>query len=59
MLRKKRQQATLGELEAAGRVPQGHFLRQVDQKIEWQPFQAELEGLMKYLVNASGRFAEA
>ena len=45
MLGKKRQQTTFGELEAEARVPQGHFLRQVDHKIDWQPFQAELERL--------------
>lgn len=44
-LGKKRQQAAFGELEAAARVPQGPFLRQVDHKIDWQPLQAELEGL--------------
>ena len=27
-----------GDLEATGRVPDGHFLRKIDGQIDWRPF---------------------
>jgi IS5 family transposase len=45
MLGKKQGQMSFGELEAAHRVPQSHFLLQIQGKIDWQPFQEALAEL--------------
>lgn len=45
MLGKKQGQMSFGEMEAAHRVPEGHFLRQIDKQINWQPFLEAMEGL--------------
>ncbi len=33
------------DLEATGRVPEGHFLKKIDNQIDWRPFQKVLEPL--------------
>jgi len=45
MLGKKPGQMSFGEMEAAQRVPAGHFLRRIEEQIDWQPFQEALAGL--------------
>ncbi len=45
MLGKKSGQMGFGEMEAAGRVPEGHFLREIDRKIDWRPFEETPSGL--------------
>jgi IS5 family transposase len=45
MLGKQTGQMGFGDMEATGRVPQGHFLRQIDRQIDWRPFQRVLEPL--------------
>ena len=38
-------QMGFGDLEAAGRVPEGHFLKKIDGQINWRPFEKVLEPL--------------
>jgi IS5 family transposase len=45
MLGKQSGQMGFGDLEARGRLPEGHFLRKVDHQIDWRPFQKLLEPL--------------
>ena len=45
MLGKKSSQKGFGDLEAMGRVPEGHFLKKVDGQINWRPFEKLLEPL--------------
>ena len=45
MLGKRDPQMSFGQVEAAGWVPQGHFLMQIDCKIDWRSIEGELEGL--------------
>lgn len=45
MLGKKDPQVSFGQLEAAHRVPRGHFLKTIEKKIDWGPIEEELEGL--------------
>jgi IS5 family transposase len=45
MLGKPSGQMGFGDLEATGRVPEGHFLKKIDSQIDWQPFQKVLEPL--------------
>ena len=47
MLGKKDPQVSFGQLEASDRIPHGHFLMQIDQKIDWKLFQETLEGLYR------------
>jgi IS5 family transposase len=47
MLGKKDPQMSFGQLEASDRVPKGHFLMQIDRKIDWRPIQETLEGLYR------------
>jgi hypothetical protein len=42
MLGKQSGQMGFGDLEARGRVPEGHFLQKIDQ-IDWRPFEKVLE----------------
>jgi IS5 family transposase len=45
MLGKQSGQMGFGDLEANFRVPDGHFLKKIDDQIDWQPFQKLLEPL--------------
>jgi len=45
MLGKRSGQMGFGDMEAMGRLPEGHFLKKVDGQIDWQPFQKVLEPL--------------
>ena len=45
MLGKQSGQMGFGDLEATGRVPEGHFLKKIDGQIDWRPFQKVLEPL--------------
>lgn len=45
MLGKKSGQMSFGEIEAAGRVPEGHFLREIDRQIDWRPLEEALRPL--------------
>ncbi len=47
MLGKKTGQQSFGELEAAARVPESHFLRQIDQQLDWRPFDTALQTLYR------------
>ena len=39
MLGKQSGQMGFGDLEATGRVPEGHFLKKIDGQIDWRPFE--------------------
>jgi transposase, IS5 family len=45
MLGKQSGQMGFGDLEATGRVPEGHFLKKIDGQIDWRAFQKVLEPL--------------
>ncbi|MHB9075757.1 MAG: hypothetical protein ACYC6G_19825 [Desulfobaccales bacterium] len=45
MLGKPSGQMGFGDLEARGRVPEGHFLKKIDSQIDWRPFLKLLEPL--------------
>jgi IS5 family transposase len=45
MLGKKSGQMGFGDLEATDRVPAGHFLKKINDQIDWQPFEKALESL--------------
>jgi IS5 family transposase len=45
MLGKKSGQMGFGDLEAMGRMPEGHFLKKVDNQINWRPFEKLMEPL--------------
>ena len=45
MLGKQSGQMGFGDLEARGRVPEGHFLKKIDGQIDWRPFEKVLEPL--------------
>ncbi len=45
MLGRKTGQMSFGDIETRGRVPEGHFLRKIDQQIDWRPFEQMLESL--------------
>lgn len=45
MLGKKSPQMSFGQLEAEKHIPQGHFLRQIDEHLDWRPFTAALAPL--------------
>lgn len=45
MLGKQSGQMGFGDLEANGRVSEGHFLRKIDGRINWRPFEKLLEPL--------------
>lgn len=45
MLGKKSGQMGFGDMEATGRVPEGHFLKKIDGQIDWRPFEKLLEPL--------------
>jgi IS5 family transposase len=45
MLGKQSGQMGFGDLEATGRLPEGHFLKKIDGQIDWRPFQEVLEPL--------------
>jgi transposase, IS5 family len=45
MLGKKSGQMGFGDMEAMGRVPEGHFLKKIDGQINWRPFEKLLEPL--------------
>jgi IS5 family transposase len=45
MLGKQSGQMGFGDLEATGRVQEGHFLKKIDGQIDWRPFQKVLEPL--------------
>ena len=38
-------QMGFGDMEAMGRVPEGHFLKKIDGQINWRPFEKLLEPL--------------
>ena len=37
MLGKQSGQKRFGDMEATGRVPEGHFLKKIDGQINWRP----------------------
>ena len=45
MLGKRSGQMGFGDMEAMGRVPEGHFLKKIDGQINWRPFEKLLEPL--------------
>ena len=45
MLGKQSGQMGFGDMEAMGRVPEGHFLKKIDGQIDWRPFEKLLEPL--------------
>ena len=45
MLGKQSGQMGFGDLEARGRLPEGHFLQKIDGQINWRPFEKLLEPL--------------
>ena len=45
MLGKRSGQMGFGDMEAMGRVPEGHFLKKIDGQIDWRPFEKVLEPL--------------
>ncbi|HSN22853.1 MAG TPA: IS5 family transposase [Methylomicrobium sp.] len=45
MLGKKSGQMGFGDMEATGRVPEGHFLKKIHGQIDWQPFEKVMEPL--------------
>jgi len=45
MLGKQSGQMGFGDLEARGRLSEGHFLRKIDSQIDWRPFEKVLEPL--------------
>jgi IS5 family transposase len=45
MLGKLSGQMGFGDLEATGRLPEGHFLKKIDQQVAWRPFEKLLESL--------------
>jgi IS5 family transposase len=45
MLGKQSGQMGFGDMEATGRVPEGHFLKKIDGQINWRPFEKLLEPL--------------
>ena len=45
MLGKKSGQMGFGDMEATDRVPEGHFLKKINDQIDWQPFEKALESL--------------
>ena len=45
MLGKQSGQMGFGDMEATGRVPEGHFLKKIDGQIDWRPFKKVLEPL--------------
>jgi IS5 family transposase len=45
MLGKQTGQMGFGDIEARGRVPEGHFLRKIDDQIDWRPFEKVLAPL--------------
>lgn len=45
MLGKKDGQLSFGQVEASHRVSSGHFLKRIEEKIDWKPMEALLEGL--------------
>jgi transposase, IS5 family len=45
MLGKQSGQMGFGDLEAKGRLSEGHFLRKIDSQIDWRPFEKVLEPL--------------
>jgi IS5 family transposase len=45
MLGKQSGQMGFGDLEATGRLSEGHFLKKIDAQIDWRPFQKVLEPL--------------
>jgi IS5 family transposase len=45
MLGKLSGQMGFGDLEATSRLPEGHFLKKIDQQIAWHPFEKLLEPL--------------
>ena len=47
MLGKKDPQISFGQMEAANRVCKGHFLMQIDRKVDWRPIEKALEGLYR------------
>jgi IS5 family transposase len=45
MLGKQSGQMGFGDMEATGRVPEGHLLKKIDSQINWRPFEKVLEPL--------------
>lgn len=45
MLGKKSGQMGFGDMEAMGRLPEGHFLKRIDSQINWRPFEKLMEPL--------------
>ena len=45
MLGKKDGQLSFGQVEASRRVSQGHFLKRIEEKVDWKPMEELLEGL--------------
>jgi len=42
MLGKQSGQMGFGDMEATGRVPEGHFLKKIDGQIDWRPFREDI-----------------
>ena len=53
MVGKQSGQMGFGDLEATGRVPEGHFLKKIHVQIDWQRFEKLLVTL--YHSNCGGR----
>jgi IS5 family transposase len=45
MLGKKSGQMGFGDMEATGRLPESHFLKKIDDQVDWRPFEKVLEPL--------------
>ena len=45
MLGKRNKAVSLGQMAAVGRLPKDHFLRVIDEKIDWNPIEEELQRL--------------
>jgi IS5 family transposase len=45
MLGKQSGQMGFGDMEAMGRLPEGHFLKKIDGQIDWRPFEKLMEPL--------------
>ncbi len=45
MLGKKSGQMGFGDMEATGRLLEGHFLKKINDQIDWLPFEKVLEPL--------------
>jgi|GEM_PF-2393799 len=59
MLGKKSGQMGFGDLEATGRVPESHFLKKINDQIDWLPFEKVLEPLYHPTLGRRGSLIDA